>query len=92
MVPTLSVRVILAPLKLSLKAELLRYPSCGGHYGANTLTWMSDLNAQLHEAAAALKASPTDLIERVRATQEHVRQLEREVAQLKAKLASAAKL
>lgn len=58
--------------------------------GANTLAWMSDLNAQLHEAAAALKASPTDLIERVRATQEHVRQLEREVAQLKAKLASAA--
>ena len=58
--------------------------------GTNALAWVDGLNQQLHQAAAVLKASPSDLLERVKSTQEHVRTLEREVAQLKSKLASAA--
>lgn len=58
--------------------------------GTNALAWVDGLNQQLHQAAAVLKASPSDLLERVKSTQEHLRSLEKEVAQLKAKLASAA--
>jgi alanyl-tRNA synthetase len=58
--------------------------------GTNALAWVDGLNQQLQQAAAVLKASPAELIDRVKSTQEHVRTLEREVAQLKAKLASAA--
>ncbi|MDO5667846.1 MAG: alanine--tRNA ligase [Alcaligenaceae bacterium] len=58
--------------------------------GTNALAWVEGINQQLHQAAAVLKASPADLLERVKSTQDHVRALEREVAQLKAKLASAA--
>lgn len=58
--------------------------------GTNALAWVEALNNQLHQAAAVLKANPADLLDRVKATQEHVRSLEKEVAQLKAKLASAA--
>lgn len=58
--------------------------------GTNALAWVDELNEQLHQAAAVLKSSPADLLERVKSTQDHVRALEREVAQLKAKLASAA--
>lgn len=61
-----------------------------GITGTNALAWVNGLNKQLHQAATVLKASPVDLVERVKSTQEHVRSLEKEVAQLKAKLASAA--
>ncbi|CAM5204231.1 alanine--tRNA ligase [Oligella ureolytica] len=61
-----------------------------GITGTNALTWVNGLNQQLHQAAAILKASPADLVERVKSTQEHVRSLEKEVSQLKAKLASVA--
>ena len=61
-----------------------------GITGTNALAWVNGLNQQLHQASAVLKASPADLVERVKSTQEHVRSLEKEVAQLKAKLASAA--
>ncbi|MDK7178812.1 DHHA1 domain-containing protein, partial [Micrococcus luteus] len=44
---------------------------------------------QFHQAAAVLKANPADLLERVTATQEQLRGLEKELSQLKAKLAAA---
>lgn len=58
--------------------------------GDNALAWVEHLNQQLHQVASILKASPSDLIERVKSNQEHQRLLEKEVSQLKAKLASAA--
>ncbi|SPY31546.1 Alanine--tRNA ligase [Oligella urethralis] len=50
---------------------------------------MESLTQQLHQAAAVLKANPADLLERVTATQEQLRSLEKELSQLKAKLAAA---
>ena len=57
--------------------------------GTNALAWVESLTQQLHQAAAVLKANPADLLERVTATQEQLRGLEKELSQLKAKLAAA---
>ncbi|MEW6695385.1 Alanine--tRNA ligase [Tepidimonas thermarum] len=57
--------------------------------GENALAYVQGLEAQVHEAAAALKAPVPDLVGRIGQTLEQVRALEKEVAALKGKLASA---
>jgi len=56
--------------------------------GDNALHLVQNLNARLNEAAASLRASPEELPQRIVQVQEHVRALEKEVAQLKGKLAA----
>lgn len=58
--------------------------------GSNAMAWVQQMDRDVHEAAALLKAKPSDLVERLRTQQEHIRSLERDLTQLKAKLASAA--
>ena len=58
--------------------------------GGNALAWVRNLNKSVQEAAASLKANPAELVEKARQAQEHIRSLEKEVDQLKAKVASAA--
>lgn len=58
--------------------------------GSNALAWVRNLNKSVQQAAAHLKANPAELVEKVRQAQEHIRSLEKEVDQLKAKVASAA--
>lgn len=56
--------------------------------GQGALALVQDMNRKLHEAAAALKAQPEELTQRIAQVQEHVKSLEKEVAGLKSKLAS----
>jgi len=58
--------------------------------GSNALAWVRNLNKSVQQAAASLKANPAELVEKARQAQEHIRSLEKEVDQLKAKVASAA--
>lgn len=58
--------------------------------GSNALAWVRNLNKSVQQAAASLKANPAELVEKARQAQEHIRLLEKEVDQLKAKVASAA--
>ena len=59
-----------------------------GVTGANALAYLQSLEATVHEAAGALKAPSAELTQRIAGTLEHVRALEKEIAQLKGKLAS----
>jgi len=56
--------------------------------GANALAYVQGLESTVHGAAATLKAAPTELQSRVSQVLEHVRTLEKELAQVKGKLAS----
>jgi alanyl-tRNA synthetase len=56
--------------------------------GANALAYLQELESTVQSIGAALKSSPNELQGRVAQVLEHVRSLEKEVAQLKGKLAS----
>jgi alanyl-tRNA synthetase len=56
--------------------------------GANALAYLQQLESTVNSASGTLKASPTELQPRIAQVLEQVRHLEREVAQLKGKLAS----
>jgi alanyl-tRNA synthetase len=56
--------------------------------GANALAYLQDLESTVHSAAGALKASAPELQARIGQVLEQVRSLEKEVSQLKGKLAS----
>ena len=56
--------------------------------GANALAYLQQLEATVNRVAGTLKAAPTELQNRVGQVLEQVRTLEKEVAQLKGKLAS----
>ena len=56
--------------------------------GANALAYLQQLEATVNGAAATLKAPPTELQGRISQVLDQVRSLEKEVAQLKGKLAS----
>ena len=57
--------------------------------GANALAYLQQLESTVSETAGALKASTTELTARVAQTLEQIKTLEKEVAALKGKLASA---
>jgi alanyl-tRNA synthetase len=56
--------------------------------GEGALALVQQLNRRVNDAAAALKAQPEELIQRIGQVQDHVKTLEKEVAALKSKLAS----
>ncbi|MDP3843180.1 MAG: alanine--tRNA ligase [Oxalobacteraceae bacterium] len=56
--------------------------------GEGALALVQTLNRRVQEAAAALKAQPEELLQRIMQTQDTVKALEKEVATLKSKLAS----
>ncbi|MEO7391575.1 MAG: alanine--tRNA ligase [Ramlibacter sp.] len=56
--------------------------------GANALAYLQQLESTVNRVAGTLKASPADLQGRVTQVLDHVRALEKELAQLKGKLAS----
>ncbi|MCQ9328283.1 alanine--tRNA ligase [Pelistega suis] len=57
--------------------------------GQNALVWLHGLNDSVVQASALLKSSPANLLDRTKAMQEQVSQLEKELAQTKEKLAGA---
>jgi len=58
--------------------------------GDNSLSYLQNLNATLASAAGALKVQPGDLPARIGQVQDQLKSLEKEIAQLKSKLASSA--
>jgi len=58
--------------------------------GDNSLAYLQNLNATLASAAGALKVQPGDLPARIAQVQDQLKGLEKEIAQLKSKLASSA--
>ncbi len=58
--------------------------------GDNSLAYLQNLNATLNSAAGALKVQPGDLPARIAQVQDQLKALEKEIAQLKSKLASSA--
>jgi alanyl-tRNA synthetase len=56
--------------------------------GDNAVRYVQDVAARLAEAAGALKAQPTELTSRIVQVQDQVKALEKELAQLKSKMAS----
>jgi alanyl-tRNA synthetase len=56
--------------------------------GEGAVAWLQQLDARVHEAAAALKAQPAELTQRIVQVQDHVKALEKELSALKSKLAS----
>ncbi|MDX3907355.1 MAG: alanine--tRNA ligase [Pigmentiphaga sp.] len=58
--------------------------------GDNALAYLQNLNATLAAAAGALKVQPGDLPGRIAQVQDQLKSLEKEIAQLKSKLASSA--
>jgi alanyl-tRNA synthetase len=56
--------------------------------GLGALAWVQSTNRKLQDAAAALKTGPDELPSRIGQVQDQVKTLEKEVAQLKSKLAS----
>ncbi|ASU37813.1 alanine--tRNA ligase [Herbaspirillum sp. meg3] len=56
--------------------------------GENALALVQSLSNRVNEAAAALKAQPEELIQRIAQVQDHVKSLEKELTALKSKLAS----
>ncbi|MES2756882.1 MAG: alanine--tRNA ligase [Pseudomonadota bacterium] len=56
--------------------------------GEGALTLVQGLNRRLQEAAGALKTNPEELTTRIAQVQDQVKSLEKELAQLKSKLAS----
>ena len=58
--------------------------------GENALAVVQSLDAQVHEAAAALKSQPEEVTQRIGQILDNVKSLERELGRLKSKLASSA--
>jgi alanyl-tRNA synthetase len=56
--------------------------------GDNAVHFVQELDARINAAAAALKAQPSELTQRIVQVQEHVKALEKELGTLKSKLAS----
>ncbi len=56
--------------------------------GDNALAYLQNLDSQLHEAAAALKAQPAELPQKIAQVQDQVKALEKELSRLKAKMAA----
>ncbi|MGY4725728.1 alanine--tRNA ligase [Burkholderia pyrrocinia] len=56
--------------------------------GDNAVRFVQDLDARMNEAAAALKAQPSELTQRIAQVQDQVKSLEKELGALKSKLAS----
>ncbi|MEX3957880.1 alanine--tRNA ligase [Trinickia sp. EG282A] len=56
--------------------------------GDNAVRYVQTLETQLQEAAATLKAQPSELTQRIGQVQDQVKSLEKELAALKSKLAS----
>jgi len=56
--------------------------------GEGALDWVQGREAQLAEAAAALKTNPDEVAQKIAQMQDSVRALERELARLKSKMAS----
>ncbi|ALD89869.1 alanyl-tRNA synthetase [Cupriavidus gilardii CR3] len=56
--------------------------------GDNALHYLQSLDARLNEAAAGLKAQPSELVPRIGQMQDQVRALEKELERLKSKLAA----
>ncbi|WP_175697085.1 alanine--tRNA ligase [Burkholderia ambifaria] len=56
--------------------------------GDNAVRYMQELDARVNEAAAALKAQPSELTQRIAQVQDQVKSLEKELGALKSKLAS----
>jgi alanyl-tRNA synthetase len=56
--------------------------------GRGALAWVQDQESRLAEAAAALKARPAEVAQKIAQILENVRTLERELARLKSKMAS----
>ncbi|WP_322025029.1 alanine--tRNA ligase [Burkholderia sp. BCC1977] len=56
--------------------------------GDNAVRFVQDLDARVNEAAAALKAQPSELTQRIAQVQDQVKSLEKELGALKSKLAS----
>ncbi|HTI19172.1 MAG TPA: alanine--tRNA ligase [Trinickia sp.] len=59
-----------------------------GITGDNAVRYVQTLETQLHAAAAAVKAQPSELTQRIAQVQDQVKALEKELAALKSKLAS----
>ncbi|AJY14112.1 alanine--tRNA ligase [Burkholderia dolosa] len=56
--------------------------------GDNAVRYVQELDARVQEAAAALKAQPSELTQRIAQVQDQVKSLEKELSALKSKLAS----
>ncbi|AIO32426.1 alanine--tRNA ligase [Burkholderia pseudomultivorans] len=56
--------------------------------GDNAVRYVQELDARVNEAAAALKAQPSELTQRIAQVQDQVKSLEKELSALKSKLAS----
>jgi alanyl-tRNA synthetase len=56
--------------------------------GDNAVRYVQTLDARVNEAAAALKAQPSELTQRIAQVQDQVKSLEKELSALKSKLAS----
>jgi alanyl-tRNA synthetase len=56
--------------------------------GDNALAYLQNLDSQLHQAAATLKAQPAELPQKIAQIQDQVKSLEKELARLKAKMAA----
>ncbi|MDN7489744.1 alanine--tRNA ligase [Burkholderia sp. AU45274] len=56
--------------------------------GDNAVRYVQELDARVNEAAAALKAQPSELTQRIAQMQDQVKSLEKELGALKSKLAS----
>ena len=57
--------------------------------GMNAVRYTQNLASQLAQAASALKAAPSELVERIQGTQEHIKSLEKELSAAKSKIAAA---
>ena len=58
--------------------------------GLNALAWAQGVNQSLQQAASALRTQPSELVERIGQMQSQLKGLERDIDQLKSKLASSA--
>lgn len=56
--------------------------------GEGAVSWVQQLDARVHEAAATLKVQPHELVQRIDQMQDAIRVLEKELAILKLKMAS----
>ncbi|MFP5460408.1 MAG: alanine--tRNA ligase [Gammaproteobacteria bacterium] len=56
--------------------------------GENALAWVQRLSASLAEAAAAVKAPPSELTQRIEQVLDNVKSLEKELARLKSRMAT----
>ncbi|KUY81890.1 alanine--tRNA ligase [Burkholderia sp. RF4-BP95] len=56
--------------------------------GDNAVRYVQELDARVNQAAAALKAQPSELTQRIAQVQDQVKSLEKELGALKSKLAS----